>query len=127
MKPVDVKSSTYIDFNKENNKQDPKFKVGDHVRISKYKNVFAKGYTSIWSEEVFVIKKIKNTVTWTYVISDISGEEIVGIIYEKELQETNHKGFRVEQVIKRKDDKLYVTWKGFHNSFNGWINKEDTV
>ena len=72
------------------------------------------------------LKKLK--ILWLgHVISDINGEEIVGIIYEKELQETNHKGFRVEQVIKRKDDKLYVTWKGFHNSFNGWINKEDTV
>ena len=65
MKPVDVKDNTYIDFKKEVNDKDPKFKVGDHVRISKYKNVFAKGYTPNWSKDVFVIKKVKNTVPWT--------------------------------------------------------------
>ena len=65
MKPVDVKDNTYIDFKKEVNDKDPKFKVGDHVRISKYKNIFAKGYTPNWSEEVFVTKKVKNTVPWT--------------------------------------------------------------
>ena len=62
MKPIDVKDNTYIDFDKEVNDNDPKFKVGDDVRISKYKNIFAKGYTPNWSEEVFLIKKIKNTV-----------------------------------------------------------------
>ena len=71
MKPVDVKDNTYIDFKKEVNDKDPKFKVGDHVRISKYKNIFAKGYTPNWSEEVFVIKKVKNTVSWTYIINDL--------------------------------------------------------
>ena len=65
MKPIDIKDNTYIDFGKEVNDNDPKFKVGEHVRISKYKNIFAKGYTSNWSEEVFVIKEIKNTVPWT--------------------------------------------------------------
>ena len=83
MKPVDVKHNTYIDFKKEVNDKDPKFKVGDHVRISKYKNIFAKGYTPNWSEEVFVIKKFKNTVPWTYVINDPNGEEIIGTVYEK--------------------------------------------
>ena len=60
MKPIDVEDNTYIDFEKEVNNGDPKFKIGDHVRISKYKNVFAKGYMPNWSEEVFVIKKVKN-------------------------------------------------------------------
>ena len=83
MKPVDVKDNTYIDFKKEVNDKDPKFKVGDHVRISKYKNIFAKGYTPNWSEEVFVIKKVKNTVPWTYVINDLNGDEIIGRFYEK--------------------------------------------
>ena len=77
MKPVDVKSSTYIDSSKEINDKDPKFKIGDIVRISKYKNIFAKGYVPNWSEEVFVIKKVKNTVLWTYVISDLKGEELL--------------------------------------------------
>ena len=106
IKPVDVKDNTYIDFKKEVNDKDPKFKVGDHVRISKYKNIFAKGYTPNWSEEVFVIKKVKNTVPWTYVINDLNGDEIIGTFYEKELQRTNQQQFRTEKVIKRKADKL---------------------
>ena len=113
MKPVDVKSNTYIDSSKEINDKDPKFKIGDIVRISKYKNIFAKGYVPNWSEEVFVIKKVRNTVPWTYVISDLKVEEIVGTFCEKEEQKTNQKEFRVEKVIKRKGDKLYVKWKGY--------------
>ena len=78
MKPVDVKDNTYIDSaelysSKEVNDKDPKFKVGNHVRISEYKNIFAKGCTPNWSEEVFVIKKVKNTLPWTYVINDLNG------------------------------------------------------
>ena len=111
MKPVDVKSNTYIDSSKEINNEDPKFKIGDIVRISTYKNVSAKGYTPNWSEEVFVIKKVKNTVPWTYFINDLNRKEIVGTFYEKELQKTNQNEFRVEKVIKREDDKLYVKWK----------------
>ena len=74
MKPVDIKDNTYIDFEKEVNNEDPKFKVGDHVRISKSKNIFAKGYTPNWSEEVFIIKRVKNTVQWTYIINGLNGE-----------------------------------------------------
>ena len=102
MKPIDVKDNTYINADKEINNKDPKFKVGDRVRISKYKNIFAKGYMPNWSEEVFVIKKVKNTVPWTYVINDLNGEEITGIFYEKELQKTNQEEFRIEKVIRRK-------------------------
>ena len=65
MKPVDVKDNTYVDLKKEVNEKDLKFKVGDHIRISKCKNAFAKGYTPNWYEETFVIKKVKNTVPWT--------------------------------------------------------------
>ena len=71
------------------NRKDPKFKVGDYVRLSKCKNIFATGYTPNWSQEVFVIRKIKNTVLWTYVISDLHGKEIAGSSYEKELQKTS--------------------------------------
>ena len=78
MRPVDVKSGLYIDFNKENNIEGSKFKVGDHVRISKYINFFEKYYVPNWSNESFVIKKVKNIVSWTYVISDLNGEEIAG-------------------------------------------------
>ena len=87
MKPADIKSRTYIDSSKEINHKNPKF-VGN-VRISNYKNVFAKGYTPSWSEEVSVIKKFKNTVPWTYVINDLNGEEIVATFYEKQLLKIN--------------------------------------
>ena len=127
MKLIDVKDNAYVDSKKEINDKDPKFKVGDHVRIPKYKNVFAKGYTPNWSEEVFVVNKIENTVPWTYVINDFNGEEITGTFYKKELQKTNQKEFRIEKVIKRKGDKLYVKWKGYNNSFNSWIDKKDLV
>ena len=83
MKPVDVKDNTYIDFKKEVNDKDPKFKVGDHVRVSKYKNIFAKRYAPNWSEEVFVIKKVKNTVPWAYVINNLNGKEIIGTFMKK--------------------------------------------
>ena len=96
------------------------------ARISKYKNIFAKGYTPNWSEEVFVIKEIKNTVPWTYVINDLNSEEIIGTFYEKELQEIDQQEFRIEKVIKKKSDKLYAKWKGY-NSFNNWIDKKDLI
>ena len=102
MKPVDVKSNTYINLSKEINDENSKFKFGDIVRISKYKNIFARGYVPNWSEKGFVIKKVKNTVLWTYVFGDLKGEEIVGIFYEKELQKANQKEFSVGKVIKRK-------------------------
>ena len=72
-----------MESSKEINNKDPKFKFGDTVRISKYKSIFAKGYTPNWSEEAFVIKKAKNTLSWTYITSDLNGEEIVGTFYEK--------------------------------------------
>ena len=123
MKPIDVKDNTNINTSKKINYEDPKVKVGDRVRISKYKNIFAKGYMPNWSDEVFVIKKVKNTVPWTYVINDLSGEEIIGTFYEKELQKTNQEEFRIEKVIKRKGNKIYVKWKRYNNSFNSWIDK----
>ena len=86
MKPIDVKDNTYVDSKKEVNDKDPKFKVGDCVRISRYTNILAKGYTPNWSEEVFVVNTFKNTVPWTYVINDFNGEEIIGTFYEKELK-----------------------------------------
>ena len=104
MKPIEVKDNTYIDSIKEVNDKDSKFKVGDHVRISKYKNIFAKGYTPNQSEEVFVIKRVKNTVPQTYVINDLNGEEIIGKFYEKEVQKTSQQKFR---------------------KFNSWIDKKD--
>ena len=77
-----------------------------------------------WSEEVFVIKKNKNTVSWTYVINDLNGEEIIRTFYEKELQKANKKEFRIEKVIKKKGNKLYVKRKEYDNAFNSWIDKK---
>ena len=86
--------------------------------ISKYKNIFAKGYNPNWTEEVFVIKEVKNTVPWTYILNVLNGDEIFGTFYEKKLQKTNQQTFRIEKVIKRKGNKLYVKWEGYDNSFN---------
>ena len=127
MKPIDVKDNTYINTSKKINYKDPKFKVGDRVRISKYKNIFAIGYMPNWSGEVFVVKKVKNTVPWTYVINDLNGEEVIATFYEKELQKTNQEEFRIEKLIKRKGNKIYVKWKGYNNSFNSCIDKANLV
>ena len=117
MKPIDITDDYYIKSNGtafngiasnknsmklHSNKKNPKCKVGDNVRISKYKNIFAKGYTPNWSGEVFVINKIKNTAPWTYVINNLNGEEITGSFYQKELQKTNQKEFRIEKVLKKR-------------------------
>ena len=93
MKPIDVKSNSYAEYNVDSTKEDSQFQLDDHVRIS----IFAKEYTSNWPEEVFVISKIKNTVRWPYVISDLNGEESVRTFYEKELQETNQEEFRIRK------------------------------
>ena len=127
MKPVNVKSWTYLDFDKKTNKRDPKFKVDDPERLSKYKNIFATAYVPNWSKEVFVITKVKNNLPWTYVISDLKGKEIFETFYEKELQSTNQIQFRKEKVIKRKGNKLYAKWKGYDNSINSSIDKKDIV
>ena len=124
MKPVDVEDNIYVDFSKKVNDKDPKFKVGDHVRISKYKDIFPKCYTPNWSEEAFVVKKNKNTVPWTYVTNGLNGDEIIGTFYEKEVQKTNQQEFRIEKVIKKKGHKLYVKWKGYDTSFNSCIDKK---
>ena len=137
MKPVDVKDNTFIGSmklhstelhsNKEVNDKDPKFKVGDPVRISKYKHIFAKLCTPNQSEKVSVIKKVKNTGPWTYVINDLNGDKIIGTFYEKELQKTNQQEFRLEKVIKKKGDKLYDKWKGYDSQFNSWIETKDLI
>ena len=132
MKPIEVKDNAYIDSTKEVNDKDSKFKVGDHVRVSKYKNIFAKWYTPNWSEEIFIIKKIKNAAPWTYNINDLNGEETIGTFYEKNYKKNPPK-FSIEKVIKRKGNNLYVKWKGvitdkwYDNWFNSWIYKNDLV
>ena len=98
-----LKNNTYIDSIKEVDDKDPKFKVGDRVRISKYKNIFAKGYTPNWPEEVFVIKEVKNAVPWTYVINDFNGEESIGTFYEKELKKQISKYLGWKKLLKEKE------------------------
>ena len=86
MKHSDVKEDTYINCGKKFDDKDPKCKFGSHVRISKHKNIFAKDYAPNWSDKVFLTKKVKCTVPWTYVINDLNDEEIIGSFYEKEMQ-----------------------------------------
>ena len=110
MKPVDVKDNTYIHFGKGSNNKDSKFQVHDLVRISKYKNIFAKEYTPNWSEKFLIIKKVRNTVPWTYVISDLNGEEIVGTFCKK--NKTNQEHFRIEKVsLWEKQISCVPNWK----------------
>ena len=126
IRPIDVTSDSYAEYNEDSIKKDPKFKVGDRVRVSKCKIIF-KGYTQNESEELFVISKMKDAVPWTYAISDLNGEPslVTGSFDEKELQKASQEKFRIEEVIKKKGDKLYVKWKGHDNSFNSQINKKD--
>ena len=91
MNTVDVKSNTYINSSNEINGKDPKFKIGNILRISKYKNIFAKGYLQNWSEEVFLIEKVKSTVPWTHVTSDLNREEIVGTFFLKRIEKNETK------------------------------------
>ena len=87
MKPIDIGDNkrVYID---EHNEKDSRFKVADRVRISKFKNIFAKGYTSNWSTEISIINKINDTVPYTYNLKDLNGEEFIGSFYDKELQKS---------------------------------------
>ena len=122
MKPLDVKDNTYIDSMELHSNEDPNLEVGDHVGILRYKNIFANGCTPNWSEETFVIKKVKNSIPWTNVINDLNGTEIIGTFFEKELQKTNQREFRTKKVIKKKGDKLFMKWKGCDSSFNRYKN-----
>ena len=112
MKPVDVKDNTHINIGKEVNDKDPQFQVGDHVRMSKYKNIFAKGYTPNWSEEVFVISQVNNIFYRHMLLMML--KKLLELFMKKNCKKQIKK-FRIEKVIKRKEDKLYVKWKGYDN------------
>ena len=108
----------------------PKFAIGDKVRISKYKRqVFDKGYTPNWTEEIFVIKKILPTKPVTYSIVDLMGESIKGSFYEQEVQRAKQQTFRIEKVIRRDNKKRLslVKWSGYPDKFNSWVSSKDLV
>ena len=88
MKPKDVKNNNKRVYIDEHKKKGARYNVGDRVRISKFKNIFAKGYTPNWSREIFIVNKINDTVPYTYNLKDLNGEEIIGSFYERELQKT---------------------------------------
>ena len=88
MRPKDVSDDVKAEYVEESNEKSARFSVGDRVRISKFKNVFAKGYTPNWSKEIFVVSRVKNTVPWMYVLKDLNGEEIIGSFYDRELEKT---------------------------------------
>ena len=108
MKPIDDKTSTYIDFDVENIVEDPKFEVDDQVTISKCKNIFAKDCIPNWSEESFVTKNVKSTEPWTYFIINLNDEEIIETFFEKEFQKANSTEFGVGKIIKKRGDKAGI-------------------
>jgi len=112
-------------YNDEFVEEKPKFKVGDKVRIAKLKKKFEKGYTPNWSEEIFIIDKIKKTTPLTYNIVDLKGEEIKGSFYKEELQKTKQELFRIEKIIRKRGDMAFVKWKGYDTRFNQWIPLKD--
>lgn len=131
MSPNEVNSSNekyLLDniYNKLKVFKRPKFKVGDHVRISKYKHVFEKGYTPNWTTEVFKVKTVKNTNPNTYILEDYHGSEIRGGFYEYELLKTKYpQTYLVEKVLRRRGNMFYVKWLGFSSEHNSWINSND--
>ena len=114
-------------YNFEKTNKIAKFKIGDHVRISLDKNIFEKSYETNWAEEIFVIYDVKYSNVPYYYLKDLNDEKLDGTFYEQELQKTNLTLYVIEKIIKTKNDKLFVKWRGYDNSFNSWINKKDVI
>lgn len=105
-----------------------KFKLGDLVRISKYKHLFEKGYTPNWTVEVFKVQRIQSTNPPTYFLVDMNGNDIRGAFYAEELRKTEYpKLYLVERILKRKGKQLYIKWLGFDSSHNSWINENEMI
>lgn len=103
-----------------------KFKIGDKVRVSRYKHVFEKGYTPNWTTEIFTVKEIKNTNPPTYKLMDYQDQTIEGGFYEQELSKVKYPDiYLVEKVLRKRGNQIYVKWLGFNNSHNSWINKSN--
>ena len=124
MKSVDVNSSMRIDFNKENNKEGPKFKFGDHVRISKCKTFLQKAMSQIGLKTFLLLQKLRIMFRGHILLGILKTKKLLENFTERNCKKTNQKEFRVKKVIKRKDDKLYVKWKDYDNLFNTWIDKK---
>ena len=135
MKPVDAskKSNENIvrkNYNFKITDKKPKFSIGDKVRVSLSKNIFEKGYTSNWSEQIYVIYDIKSSNVHYYYLKDLNGKKIDGVFYEEELLKTNIKDndlYIIEKIIKKIGDKYLVKWRGYDDSFNSYVNKNDIV
>ena len=106
-------------------KTEPKFQVGDRVRIFKKKNIFDKGFTTNWTKELFIVTEVQNTIPPTYKIQDLNGEDIEGTFYEQELQKSKQEIFRIEKIIRSRmkngKKEILVKWEGYDKSFNSWI------
>lgn len=136
MKPADVNSNNeQLLLDRIRNKifknrvaKPPKYKVGDKVRISKYKKVFAKGYLPNWTNEIFSVYEIKPTTPKTYILRDYKGNILLGGFYEQEISKTKHDNvYLIEKVLRRKGDKLLVRWLGYDKSHDSWINKNSVI
>ena len=126
-KPIKVKNNSFAEYIEESNKRNPKFKDGDHVRISKYKNIFAKGYTPNWSEEIFVIKKVKNTVPWTLLLTILIVKRLLKVFMKKNCRKLIKKNLEQKNYLKEKVINCMLKLKGYDNSFKSWINKKDIL
>lgn len=134
MKPIDVDKTAErrlqktVFANRIELHRQPKFKIGDHVRISKYKSIFDKGYTPNWTTEVFTVRKVQLTDPCTYLLADSTGTDIVGGFYEYEIQKVMYPDLMlVEKIIRRKGNKVYVKWLGFDKTHNSWVNKKELL
>ena len=114
-------------YNFEKTNKMAKFKIGDHVRISLNKNIFEKSYETYWTEEIFIIYDIKYSNVPYYYLKDLNGEKLDGTFYQEELQKTKLTLYVIEKIIKTKNDKIFVKWRGYSNNFNSWINKNDII
>ncbi|KAL6416965.1 hypothetical protein ACFW04_014759 [Cataglyphis niger] len=133
MRPVDVTSAIAerllaTVYNAIKIADPAKSKIGDSIRVSKYKTIFEKGYTPNWTTEVFKIVKVQRTNPVTYLLEDYRRKPIAGAFYEHELRRANYPDvYLVEKVLRRRSDKVWVKWLGFDGSHNSWMHKDNVI
>lgn len=127
--PVSLSSKYISEGLKKLDRRKAKYKIGEYVRLSKYRMVFDKGYTPNWTTEVFKIRKVQyNTDPITYLLKDYKDKEIKGSVYEEELQRVKHPNiYLIEKIIRRKNGEAYVKWLGFDSEHNSWISERDIL